>query len=163
VAIASTPVGAVLATTPFGPKRAQLGLFLFATPDNIGSVKALGVTHDGREPHRSALTAGPTTTFVAWDEGGALVGSRFDARGKEGGAPCAIAPASGEKRERLALAATTSGAVALWMEGSRVRTRALDASGCPSSPIWTTAEGRWAGLASLGDAALAIWVGNDGH
>ena len=55
----------------------------------------------------------------------------FDAAGKENDAPCTVAPA-GEKREGVALAATSTGAVTLWMEGSRVRTRALDASGCPA-------------------------------
>jgi len=51
----------------------------------------------------------------------------------------------------------------MWMEGNRVRTRALDASGCPASPIWTAAEGRWATLASLGDTAVMAWVGGDGR
>jgi hypothetical protein len=91
------------------------------------------------------------------------VAARFDAAGKESGAGCPIAPASGEKRERLAVATTASGAVALWMEDTKVRTRALDASGCPSSPLWTAAEGRWAGITSLGDAALVAWVGSDGR
>jgi hypothetical protein len=161
VALASTPGGAVLATTPF-KEGGKLGLFLFSGPDG-GGVKALGVTHNGKEPHRSAVTAGASSTFVMWDEGGALVGSRFDAAGKESGAGCTIAPTSGEKRERLALATTASGAVAAWMEGTKVRTRALDASGCPSSPIWTAAEGRWAGITSLGDTALVWWVGSDGR
>jgi hypothetical protein len=163
VALASTPAGGVLATTPFGAEKAQLGLFLFAPTDNVSTVKALGVTHHGKEPHRSAVAAGPSATFVLWDEGGALVGSRFDAAGKENGAPCTIAPASGDKRERIALATAGAGAIAMWMEGSHVRTRALDASGCPASPIWTAAEGRWATLASLGDTVLVAWVGGDGR
>ena len=163
VALASTPGGAVLATTPSGEGRTKLGLFLFSGPDGVASVKALGVTHHGKEPHRSAVAAGPSATFVVWDEGGALVGSRFDAAGKENGAGCPIAPASGDSASAWPWRRPASGAVALWMEGTSVRTRALDASGCPSSPIWTAAEGRWAGITSLGDSALVVWVGSDGR
>lgn len=168
VALAASPAG-VLATTPFGAGKAQLGLFLFGTPDSVATVKALGVTHHGKEPHRSAVAAatggGGGGTFVVWDEGGALLGSRFDAAGKENDAPCAIAPATagGERRNRLALAATAAGAVAMWMEGGHVRTRALNPSGCPASPIWTVAEGRWASIASLGDTAIVAWAAADGH
>jgi hypothetical protein len=171
VALAASPAG-VLATTPFGAGKAQLGLFLFGPPDSVSTVKALGVTHHGKEPHRSAVAAhldggdpqtpGTGGTFVVWDEGGVLLGSRFDTAGKENDTPCSIAPA-GDKRERLALAATAAGAVAMWMEGGKVRTRALDASGCPASPIWTVAEGRWASIASLGETAIVAWTGADGH
>ncbi len=163
VALAASPTGAVLATTPFGAGKAQLGVFLFAPTDNVATVKALGVTHHGKEPHRSAVAAGAGGVFVVWDDGGALVGSRFDAAGKENDALCTIAPASTEKRERLALAATSTGAMALWIEGTHVRTRALDAMGCPASPIWTAAEGRWASITALGDTPLMAWVGTDGH
>jgi hypothetical protein len=164
VALAASPAGAVLATTPFGAQKSQLGLFLFAPADNMTNVHALGVTHHGKQPHRSAVAAGPSTIFVVWDEGGSLVGSSFDPSGKErSDAPCTLAPPSGETRERLALAATGAGAVVMWMEGTRVRTRALDASGCPSSPIWTAAEGRGASLASLGDSALLAWVTPEAH
>ena len=120
------------------------------------------MTHHGKAPHRPAIAEGAGGTFVVWDEGGALIGSRFDAAGKENDTPCTIAPA-GEKREGLALAATRTGAVALWMTGSRVRTRALDASGCPASPIWTVAEGRWASIATLDGSALVAWAAQDGR
>ncbi len=157
--------GAVLATAPFGAGKAQLGLFLFAPADNVSTVKALGVTHHGKAPHRPALAEGPGGTFVLWDEDGALVASRFDAAGKEGDAICTIAPADAkrEKREGIGVAAAGTGAVALWMEGSHVRTRALDAAGCPASPIWTVAEGRWASIAALDGGALAVWAAPDGR
>ena len=164
VALAASRDG-ILATTPSGPGRAQIGVFVFSRPDSA-MVSVLGVTHHGIEPHRSAVAASHDphvgSTFVVWDEGGALVGSRFDAAGKENDAPCTLAPA-GEKRERLALAATATGAVAMWMEGGHVRTRALDATGCPASPIWTVAEGRWASIASLGDTAIVAWAAADGR
>jgi len=188
IALATSPAGAVLATTPFGADKAQLGLFLFAPANDAATVRALGVTHHGKQPHRSAVAAGAGGIFVVWDEGGALVGSRFDAAGKENDAMCTIAPGldgpspkaaappgpnavasteghppAGAQRERLALAATSTGAVAMWMEGGRVRTRALDASGCPASPIWTVAEGRWASITSLGDTALVVWAAADGR
>jgi hypothetical protein len=163
VALAASPTGAVLATTPFGAGKAQLGVFLFAPEGNVATVKALGVTHHGMQPHRSAVAAGAGGIFVVWEDGGALVGSHFDAAGKENDAPCTVAPASTDKRERIGLAATSTGAMAVWTEGTHIRTRALDASGCPASPIWTAAEGRWATLASLGDTPLLAWVATDGR
>jgi hypothetical protein len=162
VALSTSPAGAVLAAAPFGASKAQLGIFLFAPTDNVSTVKALGVTHHGKDPRRPALAAGAGGIFVVWDEAGALLGSRFDAGGKENDLTCTVAPA-GDKRDRLALAATSTGAIVMWMEGNRVRTRALDASGCPASPIWTVAEGRWASITALGDTALVVWVAADGR
>jgi hypothetical protein len=162
VALAASPAGAVLAAAPFGASKAQISLFLFAPTDNVSTVQALGATHHAKEPRRSAVAAGAGGIFVVWDEAGALVGSRFDAAGKENEVTCAVAPA-GEQRERLGLAATSTGAIVMWMEGSRLRTRALDAAGCPSSPIWTVAEGRLASITTLGDTALVAWVGADGR
>ncbi len=168
VALAASAAG-VLATTPFGAGKAQIGLFLFAPPDGaLNTVTALGVTHHGKQPRRSAVTtqgaAGAGGTLVVWDEGGALVSSHFDAAGKEKDAPCTVAPAlPGGTRERVTLAATATGAMAMWIESGHVRTRALDPSGCPTSPIWTVAEGRWASLASLGDTAIVAWAAADGH
>jgi hypothetical protein len=162
VALATSPAGAVLAAVPFGAGKAQLGVFLFAPAESVSTVKAFGVTHHGKAPHRPAVAAGPGGTYLLWDEAGALVSSHFDASGKENDAPCPVAPA-GEKRDRIALAATKTGAVALWMEGDRIRTRALDASGCPASPIWTVAQGRWASITALGDGAMVAWAAPDGH
>jgi hypothetical protein len=163
VALAPWPEGGALAAAPFGDK-AHLGIFLVASGESgATAVKVLGVSHHGKQPHHAAVAAGAAGTFFAWDEAGALVGSRFDPAGKEIAAACTIAPASAAPRERLALAATASGAVAMWMEGGAVRTRALDASACPASPIWTVAEGKWASIAPLGDTPLVAWVAKDGR
>ena len=163
VALAPWSEGGALVAAPFGDK-AHLGIFLLAAAERgATAVKVLGVSHHGTQPHRAAVATGAAGTFFAWDEGGALVGSRFDAAGKEIAAACTIAPASPEPRERLALAATASGAVAMWTEGGSVRTRALDASACPTSPIWTVAEGKWATIVPLGDTPLVAWVARDGR
>ncbi len=162
VALSSWPQGGVLAAAPFGAGKAQIGLFVFAPSDPAAPlVRAFGVTHHTTAPHHPAIAADDKGMFVAWDEGGAILSSRFDAAGKEGAAACTLAPA-GAKRERLSLVATASGAMAMWMEGGAIRTRALDRSGCPTSPAWTVAEGRWASLAALGDGALVAWAAADG-
>lgn len=161
VALGPWPGGGGLAASPFGADHAQLGLFVFA-PAEGPPVKAIGVTHHGKEPHLPAIAATASSTFVAWHEGSALMASRFDAAGKETAA-CVLAPANGQKRERLSLATTAKGAIASWMEGGGVRTRALDASACPASPVWPAAEGKWATLTSLGETALLAWVATDGR
>jgi hypothetical protein len=162
VAIARWPSGGGVAASPFGADKAQLGLFVFA-PEDGPAVKAMGVTHHAHQPHAPAIAAGPLGTFVMWEDGGAILASKFDPAGKEGASACTVARPGGPARDRLALAATPTGAVALWMEGAAVRTRALDASACPSSPIWTVAEGRWATLAPLGETPLVAWVNRDNH
>ncbi|MFT3764390.1 MAG: hypothetical protein QM820_02550 [Minicystis sp.] len=161
VAIALWPAGGGIAAAPFGD-GSQLGLFVFA-PDDGSAVKAMGVTHHAKKPHRPAIAASAAGTFVAWDDGGALMASRFDAAGKEGASACTIAPATATPRERFALVPTAGGAVAMWMEGPKVRTRALDASACPASPIWTVGEGKWATMAALGDTPLVAWVDGGGR
>lgn len=161
VALAPWPAGGGVAATLFGADHGQLGLFVFA-PAEGPAVKAMGVTHHAKSPKAPAIAASAAATFVAWDEDGALVASRFDAAGKESAA-CAIAPKGAEKRERLALAPTATGAIASWVEGGKVRTRALDGMACPASPIWVAAEGKWPAIAPLGDTALLAWVAADGH
>ena len=160
VALAPWHAGGGVAATPFGAARAQLGLFVFSAPE-APAVKAMGVTHHATKPRSPAIAASPTATFVAWDDDGAILASRFDAAGKESGV-CTVAARGGGKRERLSIVATAKGAIATWMEGSKVHTRALDASACPASPIWTAAEGKWASIAKLGDAALLAWISADG-
>jgi len=160
VALAQWPAGGGIAAAPFGADKAQLGLFFFG---DGGAVKAMGVTHHAKQPHAPALASGAGGTFIAWEDGGALVASRFDAAGKEATASACTIAAKGPARERLSLAVTASGAVAVWIEGASVRARAIDASGCPASPIWTVAEGKWATVASLGDGALLAWVASDGR
>lgn len=164
VALSATPGGSVVAAAPFGAGKNQLGLFEFSPADDgAPPVTALGVTHHAVTPSRPAVAAGEGATFVAWFEpDGRILASRFDAKGKETDAACVVAPAATEKREHLALAAVGSGAVALWMEGSTIRARALDGSGCPISPAWKVAEGRWATLAA-GEAPLVAWLSSDGR
>jgi hypothetical protein len=163
VALSSWPLGGVLAAAPFGAGKEQIGLFVFAPADpGAPAVRAFGVTHHSAALHRPAIAADDKGIFVAWDEGGAILSSRFDAAGKESAAACTLAPAGGPKRERLALVATATGAMAMWMEGGAIRTRVLDRAGCPTSPAWTVAEGRWASLTALGAGALVAWTASDG-
>jgi hypothetical protein len=44
-----------------------------------------------------------------------------------------------------------------------IRARALDGSGCPISPAWKIAEGRWATIAEAGDAPVVAWLTTDGR
>jgi hypothetical protein len=163
VALSSTPSGAVVAAALLGDK--QVSLFLFApAEEGAPPMQALGVTHHAKEPRHPAVAAGAAGIFVAWTEpDGRIAASRFDAKGKETEAPCTVAPASAEPRDRLTLAAAGEGAIALWMEGSAIRARALDAQGCPTSPAWKIGEGRWATLTALGPGAVAAWVAADGR
>lgn len=166
VAVASMS-GAVIAAAPFGTDKKQLGLFQFAPEDEgMAAVKAIGVTHHAKQPRYPAVAANATGTFIAWHEpDGRLAASHFDVAGKETDAACTIAPASTKKRERVSLIVTSAGALAMWMEESSIQTRALDKAGCPASPVWTIAEGRWASLVALGDGAEPVvsWMGNDGR
>jgi hypothetical protein len=165
VALSATPGGSVVAAAPVGAGKNQLGLFEFSpAEDGAPPVTALGVTHHAVTPSRPAVAAGEGATFVAWFEpDGRILASRFDAKGKESDAACVVAPAASEKREHLALTALGSGVIALWMEGSMIRTRALDGSGCPISPAWKVAEGRWATLAAASEAPLVAWLASDGR
>ncbi len=165
VALASTEAGSVVAAAPFGAEKNQLGLFQFSpVEEGAPPVTALGVTHHAVAPRRPAVAAGDAATFVAWFEAdGRILASRFDPKGKESDAACLVAPASPDKRESLSLAAVGSVVIALWMEGTTIRTRALDGSGCPISPAWKIAEGRWATIASIGDAAVVAWLASDGR
>ncbi len=165
VALSSTDAGSVVAAAPYGAEKNQLGLFQFSPADESAPpVTALGVTHHALAPSRPAVAASADATFVAWAEAdGRIAASRFDAKGKETDAACLVAPASAEKREHLALAAMGSGAVALWMEGTVIRTRALDGAGCPTSAAWKIGEGRWATIAAAGDTAVVAWLASDGR
>ncbi len=164
VAVSSAP-GALVAAAPFRPAQGQLGLFLFA-PLEAGApaAKALGVTHFAKEPHHAAVAADPKGIFVVWHEpDGRLAASRFDNKGKEGESACTIAPASSASREALSLVVTSSGALVMWSEAGSVRIRAIDGSACPTSPIWTIAEGQWPAIAPHPSGAVVTWVGSDGR
>lgn len=162
VAIASTTSGALVAAAPFGPQRDQLGVFLFAPTDSSQpSVKAVGVTHYAKQARRPAVAADATGYYLAWhEEDGSIHASRFDANGKEGDAHV-LAP-EGPKRERVALAVTNGGALALWAEGETLIARGLDASAKPAGPAWVVGKGKWATFTAAGPGALVAWVGNDG-
>ena len=165
VALSSTDAGSVVAAAPYGAEKKQLGLFQFSPADEAAPpVTALGVTHHALAPSRPGVAAGPEATFVAWFEAdGRIAASRFDVKGKESDAACLVAPASSDKRDHLALAAMGSGAVALWMEGAVIRTRALDGAGCPTSAAWKVGEGRWATIAAAGDTPVVAWLTSDGR
>jgi hypothetical protein len=165
VALSATDAGSVVAAAPFGAGKNQLGLFQFSpAEDGAPPVTALGVTHHAVAPSRPAVAASDAATFVAWFEAdGRILASRFDAKGKESDAACVVAPAAADKRDHLALAAVGSGVIALWMEGTTIRTRALDGSGCPISPAWKVAEGRFATLSVVGDAAVVAWLTTEGR
>ena len=164
VALAATEAGSVVAAAPFGAEKNQLGLFKFSpAEEGAPPVTALGVTHHAIAPSRPAVAASDAATFVAWFEAdGRILASRFDTKGKESDAACVVAPATADKRDHLALAAVSSGVIALWMEGAMIRTRALDGSGCPISPAWKVAEGRWATLSAAGDGAVVAWLTGEG-
>lgn len=162
VAVAPTPAGSLVAAAPFGPQRDQLGVFLFASTDPAEpTVKAVGVTHHARQPRRPAVAADAGGYFVAWhEEDGSIRASHFDAAGKEGSAHV-IAP-EGPKRERVALTATSAGAIALWAEGETLLARALDAGAQPAGPTWVVGKGKWGVFTPGGQGALVAWVGHDG-
>ncbi|MEP7121480.1 MAG: hypothetical protein ABJE95_11240 [Byssovorax sp.] len=165
VALSATDAGSVVAAAPFGAGKNQLGLFQFSpAEEGAPPVTALGVTHHAVAPSRPAVAGSATATFVAWFEAdGRILASRFDAKGKESDAACVVAPAAADKRDHLALAAVGSGVIALWMEGSTIRTRALDGSGCPISPAWKVGEGRSATLSAVGETAVVAWLTTEGR
>jgi hypothetical protein len=164
VAVSSTD-GAVVAAAPFGADKRQIGIFLFSSEDaSLPAVKAISVTHHANHPTGPAVAADATGIFLAWHEpDGRLAASHFSPTGKETDAACVIAPPTDRKRERFSLAVTSTGVLAMWMEESSIKTRALDKAGCPVSPVWTIAEGRWASLASLGEGGVVAWLGGDGR
>ena len=175
VAIASTPGGSLVAATPFGTERKQLGVFLFAPADPAQpSVKALGVSHHAAQRRGPAVAGDATGYFVAWREpDGSINASRFNLAGKEGDAqviaPPLVNPGPGggapeaSARGQLGLVATGgTGALAIWAEGETIIARALDAAAHPRAAAWVIGKGKWRALSPSGDGALVVWIGNDG-
>lgn len=164
VALAVTPSGALVAAAPMGASATQLSLFLFApVEDGAPPVKAIGVTHHAQKPRRPAIAADAGGYYLAWlDEGGRIASSFFDPSGKESGSSGTIADASEQKRDHLSLAATSSGALAVWEEGGSIRARPLDKGGAPTGAISVIGKGKWATIASVGDGVLVGWVGAEG-
>jgi hypothetical protein len=164
IGLAPSASGAVLAATPFGENRAKLGLFLFSPVDEgVPAVNAFAVTHHTTSPTRAAVATNARGTFAAYTEGNLLVATHFDAMAKEVDTPCTLAPKSDTPREGLGIVATEAGAVVTYSEGSAIRTRALDALGCPASPTWTIAQGHSPGIAPLDNGALLTWVTEQGR
>ena len=154
----------MLAATPFGDNHAKLGLFLFSpVEEGAPAVNAFAVTHHTTAPTRAAVATDARGTFAAYTEGNILVATHFDAHAKEVDAPCTLAPKSEVVREGLGIVATEKGAIVAYSEGSAIRTRALDALGCPESPTWTVAQGHYPGIAPLGSGALLTWVSEQGR
>ncbi|MEJ7734974.1 MAG: hypothetical protein WKG00_38020 [Polyangiaceae bacterium] len=191
VALARAPSGSLVVSAPFGPDRAQLSLFLFAPLDaGEAPARALAVTKHARQPRRPAVAAHEGGYYLAWfEEGGRIAASHFDDSGKESETAATVVAAGEAAREGLALAATPTGAIAVWQEAGVVRARALDTSARPTGPLTTVGKGRWAqllalpatageasgaapdggaatsdaGAAPAGAAAVLVaWVGNDG-
>jgi hypothetical protein len=163
VALAATPSGALVAVAPFQNKGDQLGLFLFAPADAAAPpVQALGATHHTSKPRHPAVAADASGYTLAWqDEDGHLAVSRFDLKGTESDDASTLA-AKGPARERLAMAATSKGAIAVWSEGDLIVARAIDAGARPAATMWVVGHGRHPAIVSLGDGALVTWVGQDG-
>lgn len=163
VAVSVTPAGSLVAVAPVGGDRSRLGVFLFAPiePD-APPLQALGVVRHAKQPTKPAVAAAAGGYHVAWmEEGGRIAASYFDLKGKEIDEAHTLAASSGAARDRLTLVSTPAGAIALWMEGEMILSRALDGQARPSSPTWVVGKGRWASLAAAGDGALATWVGAD--
>jgi hypothetical protein len=164
VGIASTPGGSLVAVAPFGPERTQLGVFLFAPTDPAAPpLRALAISRHASKPVRPAVAADEAGYTVAWfDASGAIQASRFDLEGKEVGEPRIVAPA-GAERQRMSLAPSASGVIALWTEGDTVIVRMLDKQAQPKGPPQVVVKGgKWPVAAALGDGALVCWVGQGG-
>lgn len=165
VGLAVAPGGSMVAVAPFGPDKAQLGLFLFAPLDAAApALKALALTHRANKPRTPAVAADAAGYHVAWlEDGDAIVATHFDAAGKEIDENALVAP-PGAKRERLALAMTASGGVAVWEEDGSIRVRPVDASARPAGPIQIVGKGRGAAVVGGGEGGGAYvgWLGADG-
>jgi len=163
VSLAGTPTGAIIAVAPFGADKSQFGMFLFAPiePD-APAVQALGATHHAKKPRWPAVIADERGYTLAWhEEGDQIVVSRFDLKGRElGEAVTLAAPAEG--RGRVVLTATAKGAIAMWSEGDKLITRALDEEARPAAETWMVGYGKTPSLAPFGDGALAVFTGQDG-
>lgn len=163
VSLAATPSGAIIAVAPFGTDKSQFGMFLFAPIDPAApSVQALGATHHAKKPRWPAVIADERGYTLVWHEQGEqIVASRFDLKGKELGEPATLAEA-GDARGRVAVTATPKGAIAMWSEGDKLLSRALDADAHPAPETFVVGYGKTSSLTPLGDGALAVFTGQDG-
>ncbi|HVY44761.1 MAG TPA: hypothetical protein VHB21_02735 [Minicystis sp.] len=152
----------LVAAVVLASHRDQVSLFRFASGDAAG-VRALGVTHHAKTPHHPAVAADAAGVTVAWFEAGQrILGSHFDAAGKEAPAVCTIAPGAKGERSALTLTATSAGSVAVWLDGGALRARGVDARGCPTSPIHEVGNGTWPRAVALTGGVLVAWVTPEG-
>jgi len=163
VAVAETPAGSIVAVTSFASDRRQLGVFSIA-PSNGSSagVKALGVTHYAQKPRWPAIVADASGYTLAWHEDeNRIVVSRFDLQGNEiHNAETLAEP--GAARGRVLLTATKKGAIAMWSEGDKLIARTVDEAAHPANELSIVGHGKNPALASLGEGAIAAFIGQDG-
>lgn len=163
IALAETPAGSMVGVTVLEWDPTQLGLFCLV-PRHAAApvVNALGATHQGKKPHWPAILSDTRGYTLAWHEdGGRIVASRFDLEGHEIDAAKTIA-AEGVVRGRVHLVATAKGAIAVWTEGERLVSRALDADGNPHKETFVLGQGKNIALMPFRDGALAVFLGKDG-
>ena len=164
IALAETPSGSVAGVTVLGWDPTQLGLFRLAPRKTAAPViEAIGATHQGKKPQWPAIVSDTRGHTLAWHEDrGRIVVSRFNLEGREIHDAKTIA-AEGVARGRVHLVGTPKGAIALWTEGERLVSRALDADGNPREETFVVGHGKNLALMSFRDGAIALFLGNDGE
>jgi hypothetical protein len=141
----------------------QVALFRFAPSDGSNAVRAVGVTHHAKGPSRPAVAADKEGVTVAWiEDGQKIVGSHFDAAGKEVESACVIAPKGEAERKDLALVSVPGGAVAIWVEGTAVHARGVGPKGCPNGPAFDVGQGTWPRAVAIEGGVLVSWVSEKG-
>lgn len=163
VAVAVTAAGSIVAVTSFASDRRQLGVFSIAPSGGAPpGVKALGVTHYAQKPRWPAIVADANGYTLAWHEDdNRIVASRFDLDGNEIHDAVTVAE-PGQTRGRVLLTATKMGAIAMWTEGDKLITRRLDDAARPDGETSIVGHGKNPALASLGEGAIAAFLGHDG-
>jgi hypothetical protein len=154
----------LIAAVVLPSNKDQVALFRFAPIDpGAPGVKALGVTHHAKAPRHPAVAGDKGGVTVAWlEDGQRIAGSHFDAAGKEVAEACTIAPKSQAERKDLVLASTSSGSVAVWLEGTDLRARAVGAKGCPTGPIFNVGHGASPRAIAIEGGVLVSWVSPEG-
>jgi hypothetical protein len=154
----------LIAAVVLPSNKDQVALFRFAPIDpGAPGVKALGVTHHAKAPRHPAVAGDKDGVTVAWlEDGQRIAGSHFNAAGKEVDAACTIAPKGAAERKDLVLASTAGGTVAVWLEGTDLRARAVGPKGCPTGPLFNVGKGSSPRAISIDGGVLATWVAPDG-
>jgi hypothetical protein len=164
VAINHVAEEGLIAAVVLPSNKDQVALFRFAPADpGAPGVKALGVTHHAKAPHHPAVAGDKDGVTVAWLEAGQrIAGSHFDAAGKEVDEACTIAPKGGAERKDLVLSSTPGGSVAVWLEGTELRARAIGPKGCPTGPIFSVGHGGSPRAIAIEGGVLAAWISPEG-